>query len=120
MSNPFSGVDRMRKGGEVGPGGGGRRGVTGRETTEKCVDTQLELYVSRKEENKVGKKNRLHGDAGGGGCFLEREILFFPPFWTFYLKHKLIKTFLVSRCQNVDTPTNRTVFSSVNGLVTYL
>lgn len=103
----------------MGPGGGGRRGVTGRETTEKCVDTQLDLYVSRKEENKVGKKDRLRGGAGGG-CFLERETLFFSPFWTFYLKHKLIKTFLVSRCQNVDTPTNRTVLLSVNGLVTYL
>lgn len=58
--------------------------MTGRETTEKCVDTKLELYVSRKEENKVGKKKppRLHGGAGGGGvCFFgERDSLFFFRF----------------------------------------
>lgn len=95
--------------------------MTGRETTEKCVDTQLELYVSRKEENKVGKKNFSSARWRGGGVVFWRErFSFFFPFWTFYLKHKLIKTFLVSRCQNVDTPTNRTVFLSVNGLVTYL
>lgn len=66
----------------MGPGGCGRRGVTGRETTEKCVDTQLELYVSRKEENKVGKKKISSARwRGGGGLFFgERDSLFFSRF----------------------------------------
>lgn len=50
--------------------------MTGRETTEKCVDTKLELYVSRKEENKVGKK-KPSARWRGGLFFGERASFFF-------------------------------------------
>ena len=101
----------------MGVGGGGCDGA-GNNRKKMCGHEARIVCKQERRKIKLEKKNRLHG--GAGGVVFWREKFFFFPVCTFYLKHKLIKTFLVSRCQNFDTPTNRTLFLSVNGFVTYL